>query len=73
MNDLHMDLKVCEGCGALWIRAGVADGVYCRGCSSKLADFPAGTRGSGPVNKTRVRCADVDKRRTFRLLEGGAR
>ena len=41
MNDLRVDLKVCEACGALWLRGGVADGVYCRGCARKLAQFPA--------------------------------
>ena len=73
MNNLHMDLKVCEGCGALWIRAGMADGVYCRRCSSKLANFPAPQGLRARLKKTRVRCADVDQRRTYRLIEGGAR
>ena len=44
MNCLRMDLKVCEGCGALWLRVYGTDGVYCRGCVKKLAEFPAGTR-----------------------------
>ena len=41
MIDLRLDLKVCEGCGTLWLRTGLADGVYCRGCARTLADFPA--------------------------------
>ena len=41
MNYLRLDLKVCEGCGALWLRMGPADGVYCRGCVHHLAQFPA--------------------------------
>jgi hypothetical protein len=41
MNDLRMDLKVCEGCGALWLRATVVNGVYCRGCAGRLAEYPA--------------------------------
>jgi len=73
MNDLHMDLKVCEGCGALWVRAGAAEGVYCRNCLAKLADFPVARGRRKPLNKTRVRCADVDQKRTFRVIEGGAR
>jgi hypothetical protein len=40
MNHLCMDLKVCEGCGGLWIRAGVAEGVYCRRCVARLAELP---------------------------------
>jgi hypothetical protein len=73
MSHLRMELKVCEGCGALWIRSGMADGVYCRGCTSKLADFPAAQGIRARLRQTRVRCADVDNRRTFRLLAGGAR
>jgi hypothetical protein len=41
MTYLRMDLKVCEGCGALWLRAGVDAGVYCKGCACRLAEFPA--------------------------------
>jgi hypothetical protein len=40
MNYLRMDLKVCEGCGALWLRTEVG-GVYCRGCAQRLSEFPA--------------------------------
>jgi hypothetical protein len=40
MKYLRVDLKICEGCGALWLRAGPIDGVYCRGCIARLADFP---------------------------------
>ncbi len=40
MNDLHMELKVCEGCGALWLRAKNTSGVYCRRCTGALAEFP---------------------------------
>ena len=41
MNYLRMDLKVCEGCGALWLRMSVTKDVYCRSCAAKLAEFPA--------------------------------
>jgi len=41
MNYLRMDLKVCEGCGALWLRVSATKGVYCRGCSAMFAEFPA--------------------------------
>jgi hypothetical protein len=40
MNYLRMDLKVCEGCGALWLRMCAMKGVYCRSCAAKLAEFP---------------------------------
>lgn len=41
MNELRMELKVCEGCGVLWVRSGRDGTVYCRGCAAKLAEFPA--------------------------------
>jgi hypothetical protein len=40
MNNSQIDLKVCEGCGALWLRT-LAGRVYCRRCAPLLADFPA--------------------------------
>ena len=53
MNNLCMELKVCEGCGALWLRAGKISGVYCRTCATRLAEFPA-AKGRR-VARTKVR------------------
>ena len=39
MKVVKMQLKVCEGCGALWIRSLVC-GVYCKHCSVLLSEFP---------------------------------
>ena len=39
MKAICMQLKVCEGCGALWVRA-LNHGVYCRRCEVLLAEFP---------------------------------
>lgn len=36
---IALELKVCEGCGALWLRA-AGLGVYCRHCAESLADMP---------------------------------
>ncbi len=55
MNYLRLDLKVCEGCGALWLRPETTAGVYCRNCAAKLAEFPAPRRR----RSTRVRPARV--------------
>ena len=33
-------LKVCEGCGCLWLRAQSQAGVYCAECADKLREFP---------------------------------
>lgn len=40
MKGVAVELKVCEGCGGLWIRAS-GSGVYCRGCALWLSEFPA--------------------------------
>jgi len=50
----HLELKVCEGCGVLWLRrkdievtAGDAL-VYCCSCKERLSCFPlGGKRGGG--------------------------
>ena len=70
MGYVRMDLKVCEGCGALWLRAGATEGVYCRACTRKLAEFPAPRRRRQA--RTRVglqRC----KAQQAERLAGGAR
>ena len=38
--DLRLDLKICEGCGALWLRATEVGGVHCVRCTRILAEFP---------------------------------
>lgn len=44
MTNVQVELKVCEGCGALWIRTGCSMTVYCRRCAGQLAEFPAPRR-----------------------------
>lgn len=36
----QMQLKVCEGCGGLWVRPVVLSGVYCQRCYGRLKAFP---------------------------------
>ena len=75
MNDLRMDLKVCEGCGALWLRAGVDAGVYCRGCRGRLAEFAA-AKGRhkllGPRTR-RIKAASMPEVELSTVVAGGAR
>lgn len=71
MNDLRMELKVCEGCGALWLRAGESAGVYCRSCSGRLAQFPPPKNGR-VASRTRVRTR-VGRKAQLVGLAGGAR
>jgi hypothetical protein len=40
MKYLRVEMKICEGCGALWLRRGVSDGVYCSDCAVRVAGFP---------------------------------
>ncbi len=57
MNDLRMDLKVCEGCGTLWLRVSETKGVYCRACTVKLSAFPAPRRRRSGVRQTMLKRA----------------
>ena len=76
MNDLYMDLKVCEGCGALWLRAGVLSGVYCRGCRATLAEFPVARGRRAPLGPRRRRnglYAVSHDQNNVAAIAGGAR
>jgi hypothetical protein len=47
MKEFRVDLKVCEGCGGLWLRArevGQKRGAYCSSCVQWLSEFPAPKR-----------------------------
>jgi len=80
MKYLKMDLKVCEGCGGLWIRNGREAGVYCRYCVVILAEFPAprAKRATGRKRKMPVRLPGgpemvAAKHESGRHENGGAR
>ena len=56
--ELRVHLKVCEGCGCLWYRAQSLGNVYCRGCETKLKDFPtpeSRKRRGRPIRKPLVK------------------
>ena len=40
MKYLRVELKVCEGCGALWLRQPEVNNVYCTLCHLQLSSFP---------------------------------
>ncbi len=40
MTYASVSLKVCEGCGTLWIRKAVSAAVYCGPCTELLQQFP---------------------------------
>jgi hypothetical protein len=62
MNDSRLYLKICEGCGVLWLRAGAVDGVYCRACATRLAEFPK--PNPGKCRNHRIRTAGERAART---------
>ena len=72
MMQVKMDLKVCEGCGGLWVRNGGEPGVYCRHCTMILAEFPA---PRAKVAMERKRRAPFHQLRLVKQLNqsGGAR
>jgi predicted amidophosphoribosyltransferase len=53
MKYLHVQLKVCEGCGALWLRIEETNAVYCRNCTARLAAFPD-VRAKHPGGRPRL-------------------
>jgi hypothetical protein len=62
MKDFCVQLKVCEGCGRLYLRdtescAGVVEqgrGVYCHSCERWYAQFPAAGKRQRPKWKRRT-------------------
>lgn len=49
-----MELKVCEGCGNLWVRCRAIGKVYCLGCAIKLADYPQVGAARRPGRKRKL-------------------
>ena len=52
--DLFLNLKICEGCGCLWLRSQWETGVYCASCFDRLKQFPTvhGRKHRGRRRKT---------------------
>ena len=40
MEGVNLDLKYCERCGGLWLRAANTDGIYCGACSAHFLALP---------------------------------
>lgn len=39
--ELRVQLKICEGCGSLFVRPQSTGNIYCQSCEVKLKDFPS--------------------------------
>jgi hypothetical protein len=59
MKEFRVELKVCEGCGGLWLCARETEaerrGAYCSSCVQWLAEFPAPKRGQARGEAQRKR------------------
>jgi hypothetical protein len=73
MDYLRVFLKICEGCGVLWLRSGDLDGVYCRKCSAVLSDFPAPHAGKCRNRRAAVLPGATKRRSRCRSTEGSVR
>lgn len=72
-REIKLQLKVCEACGALWVRR-PEQSVYCPPCASWLADFPAPRRIAPRARRRRhTVLAFRAGRAPFRPIAGGAR
>jgi ribosomal protein L37AE/L43A len=49
---IHLELKYCERCGALWLRPTASDVVFCGTCDAVMAGLP-------PKLQRRVRPAEA--------------
>ena len=50
---LRIFLKVCEGCGVLWLRAQDCPEVYCPDCARRLRLLPPPRRSRRPGRRGR--------------------
>jgi len=70
VNYLRIDLKVCEGCGVLWLRKAMVEGKYCLECTGRLAEFPAPrAKHAGGRRRRRVRLEQAVERPAQRQSE----
>ena len=51
MHFQTMQLKICEGCGNLWVRQAARLTVYCGRCERKLAEYPLAGAARRPGRK----------------------
>ncbi len=48
-NAIHLELKYCERCGALWLRPADSDLIFCSHCSVMLAGLARDPRFRDPL------------------------
>jgi hypothetical protein len=68
MSHSCLHLKICEGCGRLWLRNHTVSDVYCHQCTVHFSDFPAPRSRRPKGRPSRERHSPV-----MQLIEGGVR
>ncbi len=48
-NELRVELKYCERCGALWLREPSTGLVYCEHCRPRMDELPALKKQGGSI------------------------
>jgi hypothetical protein len=71
MNYLKMTLKVCEGCGNLWLRSGQVSQVYCARCAEMLKDFPDPKTRRRPGRPPKKRPMSVEQSQGTAVAQAG--
>jgi hypothetical protein len=64
IEGVNLDLKYCERCGGLWLRAANTDGIHCSVCSAHFRALPK--RGEAKSRRRRKKI----KTERVRGLEG---
>ena len=73
MTYLKMTLKVCEGCGNLWLRGQAGTTVYCQRCAEMLKNFPDPKTRRRPGRPPKKRPMSVEQSRGMQVMAvGGA-
>ena len=59
-GDVAVELKYCERCGGLWLRAAGHDGIHCKKCAIHVAELLAGRGITVAQRRKRPRPAQVE-------------
>jgi hypothetical protein len=57
MTYLQVFLKVCEGCGVLWLRAQNSIEIYCPACAQRMRSLPPGRPSRRHLRRKRPACS----------------
>jgi hypothetical protein len=55
---IQLELKYCERCGALWLRPGGSDLVFCASCALVMAGLAPNSRFLNPRHSARLQAEE---------------